>query len=319
MPTPTRCTSGSPTSRSASGRRRRPRATCGSTRSSTPRIATGAEAVHPGYGFLAERAAFARAVDGGGPDLRRSVGRGDRGARRQARRPAARPVASASTRCRGRSSRRRSIGPTRWRRSSRRPSAIGFPLLVKAAAGGGGRGMRRVERRRGPAGRARDRRRPRRPAAFGDGAVYLEREVRPARHIEVQLLGDATGRGRGDRRARLLDPAPPPEARRGGAGARADRATSAATCTTGRSGSRRRPGLTNAATAEFLREPDGAFYFLEVNTRLQVEHGVTELVTGLDIVREQFWLAAGRPLSDGRAAPRPTGPPTRRATPSRSA
>jgi acetyl/propionyl-CoA carboxylase alpha subunit len=133
-------------------------------------------------------------------------------------------------------------------------------------------------------------------AAFGDGSVYLEREIRPARHVEVQLLGDVTGRivaiGERDcsiqrRHQKLVEEAPAP----------------------GLSGDERRElhalavkvataaGLRNAATAEFLRAPDGACYFLEVNTRLQVEHGVTELVGGLDIVREQFWLAAGRPLS----------------------
>jgi acetyl/propionyl-CoA carboxylase alpha subunit len=133
-------------------------------------------------------------------------------------------------------------------------------------------------------------------SAFGDGAVYLEREIRPARHIEVQLLGDDTGRvvaiGERDcslqrRHQKLVEEAPAPgltlEDRRR-LHELAVRIASAA-------------GLRNAATAEFLRAPDGAFYFLEVNTRLQVEHGVTELVSGLDIVREQFHLAAGHPLS----------------------
>ena len=134
-------------------------------------------------------------------------------------------------------------------------------------------------------------------SAFGDGAVYLEREIAPARHIEVQLLGDATGRvialGERDcslqrRHQKLVEEAPAPGLstdERRHLHALAVRVATAA-------------GLRNAATAEFLRAPDGAFYFLEVNTRLQVEHGVTELVSGLDIVREQLWLAAGRPLSD---------------------
>ena len=152
-----RSTSGSPTPRSGSGRRRRPRATCGSTRSSRPRSTTGAEAVHPGYGFLAERAAFARAVEDAGPRLRRAAVGHDRRARRQAARPADGARRSACRPCPGRSSRRRSIGPTRSPRSSPRPSAIGFPLLVKAAAGGGGRGMRRVAAAGRPAGRARRR------------------------------------------------------------------------------------------------------------------------------------------------------------------
>jgi acetyl-CoA/propionyl-CoA carboxylase biotin carboxyl carrier protein len=134
-------------------------------------------------------------------------------------------------------------------------------------------------------------------SAFGDGAVYLEREILPARHVEVQLLGDAAGTvvaiGERDcslqrRHQKLIEEAPAPgltpdDRRR--LHAMAVRLGVAA-------------GLRNAATAEFLLAPDGAFHFLEVNTRLQVEHGVTELVTGLDIVREQFFLAAGRPLSE---------------------
>ena len=134
-------------------------------------------------------------------------------------------------------------------------------------------------------------------SAFGDGVVYLERELRPARHIEVQMLGDDTGRivaiGERDcslqrRHQKLLEEAPAPGltvAERRHLHELAVRVGTAA-------------GLRNAATAEFLRAPDGAFYFLEVNTRLQVEHGVTELAMGLDIVHEQFTLAAGRPLSD---------------------
>jgi Acetyl/propionyl-CoA carboxylase, alpha subunit len=173
--------------------------------------------------------------------------------------------------------------------------AIGFPLLVKAAAGGGGRGMRRVAAAADlPAALAGGSREA--ADAFGDGSVYLEREMVPARHIEVQLLGDATGRvvaiGERDcsiqrRHQKLVEEAPAPgltvEQRR----ELHELAVRVAA----------RAGLRNAATAEFLRSPDGSFYFLEVNTRLQVEHGVTELVSGLDIVREQFWLAAGHPLS----------------------
>ena len=177
---------------------------------------------------------------------------------------------------------------------------IGFPLLVKAAAGGGGRGMRRVVNA-GELPAALAAGSAEAASAFGDGSVYLEREIHPARHIEVQLLGDATGRvvaiGERDcslqrRHQKLLEEAPAPglasEERRHVH----DLATRVATAA----------GLRNAATAEFLRAPDGAFYFLEVNTRLQVEHGVTELVTGLDIVHEQFRLAAGEPLSDAALA-----------------
>jgi acetyl-CoA carboxylase biotin carboxylase subunit len=172
---------------------------------------------------------------------------------------------------------------------------IGFPLLVKAAAGGGGRGMRRVESREGllaelAAGSAEA------ASAFGDGSVYLEREVRPARHIEVQLLGDRLGRvvalGERDcsvqrRNQKLVEESPAPHLapdQRRELHAIAVRLGEAAR-------------LDNAATAEFLLDPDGRFWFLEVNTRLQVEHGVTELAADVDIVVEQLHLAAGRPLA----------------------
>src|SRR5262249_13168236 len=133
-------------------------------------------------------------------------------------------------------------------------------------------------------------------SAFGDGSVYLEREILPARHVEVQLLGDATGRvvaiGERDcslqrRHQKLVEEAPAP-------GLTADQrlelhAMAVRLCEAA--------GLRNAATCEFLLDPDGRFWFLEVNTRLQVEHGVTELVAGVDIVTEQLRIAAGAPLS----------------------
>ncbi|MGH9888433.1 MAG: 3-methylcrotonyl-CoA carboxylase, partial [bacterium] len=172
---------------------------------------------------------------------------------------------------------------------------LGFPLLVKAAAGGGGRGMRRVTKAAElPAALVSGSREA--ASAFGDGAVYLEREIAPARHIEVQLMGDATGRvialGERDcsiqrRHQKLIEEAPAPGLSADQRRALHELAVRVATAA----------GLRNAATAEFLLAPDGSFYFLEVNTRLQVEHGVTELVSGLDIVQEQLCLAAGRPLS----------------------
>ena len=210
--------------------------------------------------------------------------------------PGGSPATPAWRSSRAPSSRPGSTVRTKSPRSSPRPSRSAsrcWSRRLPAAAGAGCDGWSRAAEL--PAALAAGSREA--EDAFGDGAVYLEREIVPARHIEVQLLGDAGWpRGR-HRRAGLLDPASPPEARRGGPGARPDGRTSDGRCTTSRSGSRLRAGLVNAATAEFLRAPDGSFYFLEVNTRLQVEHGVTELVSGLDIVREQFWLAAGRPLS----------------------
>ncbi|HUQ78389.1 MAG TPA: biotin carboxylase N-terminal domain-containing protein [Patescibacteria group bacterium] len=267
----------------------------------------GADAIHPGYGFLAERASFARAVEESGvvfigPSSATIGALGDKLAARRAAQAADVPV----------------VPGTYDAADVDRPEArdalladaerIGFPLLVKAAAGGGGRGMRRVERSKDlpaalSAGSAEAR------SAFGDGSVYMEREIHPARHIEVQLLGDRAGTivalGERDcslqrRHQKLIEEAPAPgltsEERRDlhAVAVRAARAS----------------GLENAATAEFLFDEDRRFWFLEVNTRLQVEHGVTELVADVDIVREQIWIAAGFPLSDRvlAAAERATAP-----------
>ncbi len=260
---------------------------------------SGAQAVHPGYGFLAERAAFARAVEEAGlafvgPPSGTIDALGDKlHARRTARDVGVEAVPG-------------TLDPAPIDRPDQIGSIladaerIGFPLLVKAAAGGGGRGMRRVTSAAElPAALASGSREA--ASAFGDGSVYLEREIVPARHIEVQLLGDNTGRvvalGERDcslqrRHQKLIEEAPAPGLSTDDRRRLHELAVRVATAA----------GLHNAATAEFLRAPDGAFYFLEVNTRLQVEHGVTELVTGFDIVREQFFLAAGRPLSEAALA-----------------
>jgi len=255
--------------------------------------ATGAEAIHPGYGFLAERATFARAVqDAGitfiGPDADTIEALGDK---LHARRLAASiGVPSVPG----------TLDPAPIDRADQlagivaTAEALGFPLLVKAAAGGGGRGMRRVTRVEDlPAalvsgsGEA--------SSAFGDGSVYLEREILPARHVEVQLLADAHGTvvalGERDcslqrRHQKLVEEAPAPgltKVQRRELHELAVRLGQAA-------------ALRNAATCEFLLDPEGRFWFLEVNTRLQVEHGVTELVSGIDIVRQQLLIAAGHPL-----------------------
>ena len=261
---------------------------------------SGAEAIHPGYGFLAERAAFARAVEDAGlvfvgPSPAAIEALGDK---LHARRLAASVGVDAVP---------GTLQPAPLDRPDQvetivaEAERIGFPLLVKAAAGGGGRGMRRVEGPRDlPAALASGSREA--ASAFGDGAVYLEREIRPARHVEVQLLGDADGTvvalGERDcslqrRHQKLIEEAPAPGLDQDERRRLHDLAVRLGTAA----------GLRNAATAEFLLAPDGSFYFLEVNTRLQVEHGVTELVAGVDIVREQLALAAGRPLSDAvRAA-----------------
>ena len=256
--------------------------------------ASGADAVHPGYGFLAERAEFARRVrDAGlvfvGPTADAIEALGDKLHARRLARDAGVPVVPGT------------LDPAPIDRPDqlaavvRDAEEVGLPLLVKAAAGGGGRGMRRVERIADlPTALLEGSREA--TAAFGDGRVYLEREIRPARHIEVQLLGDVDGAvvalGERDcsiqrRHQKLVEESPAP-----GLTAQ-ERATLHGMAVAVASAA----GLSNAATAEFLCEPDGQFHFLEVNTRLQVEHGVTELVSGVDVVREQFHLAAGLPLS----------------------
>ena len=265
-------------------------------------LATGVEAIHPGYGFLSERAAFARAVtDAGlafiGPRAAAIEALGDKLAARRTAMTVDVPVVP------GTFEPALTDRPADVEAMIDAAERVGFPLLVKAAAGGGGRGMRRVTSPAElPAALAAGAAEA--MAAFGDGAVYLEREIRPARHIEVQLLGDDGGDvvalGERDcsiqrRHQKLVEETPAPgltDAERAALHAMAVRAAVAA-------------GLHNAATAEFLFDPERRFWFLEVNARLQVEHGVTELVTDLDLVAEQLYIAAGEPLSAAvRAAAR---------------
>jgi len=257
-------------------------------------LSTGAQAVHPGYGFLAERAGFARAVETAGlvfvgPTSDAIDALGDK---LNARRLAARVDVPSVP---GTLEPARVDHPDQVADIIETARRIGFPLLVKAAAGGGGRGMRRVTHEEDLAAALVSGSREA-ESAFGDGSVYLEREILPARHIEVQLLADAHGQvvalGERDcslqrRHQKLVEEAPAPgltEAQRRYLHGLAVRLGQAAS-------------LRNAATCEFLHDPEGNFWFLEVNTRLQVEHGVTELVAGVDIVREQFRIAAGAPLS----------------------
>ncbi|HEV8547073.1 MAG TPA: biotin carboxylase N-terminal domain-containing protein [Candidatus Limnocylindrales bacterium] len=272
---------------------------------------TGAEAIHPGYGFLAERAEFARAVEAVGisfvgPPASAIAMLGDKLAARRLARDVDVPVVPGT------------LEPAPVERADQvdailaAADGIGYPLLVKAAAGGGGRGMRRVESRRDlvaalAAGSSEA------MSAFGDGAVYLEREILPARHIEVQLIGDSAGTivalGERDcslqrRHQKLVEESPAPglsDGERAHLHGLAVRVAVAA-------------GLQNAATAEFLFDLERQFWFLEVNTRLQVEHGVTELASDVDLVREQIRIAAGDPLSAPiRAAAAGAGRPSRHA------
>ncbi len=247
----------------------------------------GAQAIHPGYGFLAERGDFAEAVvDAGlafvGPSASTIRAMGDKTEARRRMEAAGVPV----------------VPGTHARLDSGREArnvaeSIGFPIVLKAAAGGGGKGMR-VVRDAAEVPNAFDAAVREAEAAFGDGSVYVERFLERPRHIEIQVFGDEHGNvvhlferecSIQRRHQKLVEEAPSPcidadERRRmGSVAVRAAQAVD----------------YVGAGTVEFLYK-DGEFYFLEMNTRLQVEHPVTELVTGVDLVEWQFRVAAGEPL-----------------------
>jgi geranyl-CoA carboxylase alpha subunit len=248
----------------------------------------GADAIHPGYGFLAEHTAFAQAcADAGlvfaGPAPAAIAALGDKRAARELAMRAGVPVLPG-------------YGGEDQSDAALRSAAgrIGWPLMVKAAAGGGGVGMRLVER---PADLDEALASARREAhqAFGASELLLERALAAPRHVEIQIFGDQHGNvvylGEREcsiqqRRQKVIEETPAPGMTpdlRAAIGAAAVAVARAA-------------GYTNAGTAEFLLDQDGSFYFLEMNTRLQVEHPVTELVTGLDLVEWQIHVAEGRPL-----------------------
>ena len=277
-------------------------------------VSSGAEAVHPGYGFLAERAAFARAVEEAGlvyvgPSPATIDALGDK---LHARRLAARVGVPAVP---------GTLEPAPVDRPDQVDAivaiaeGIGFPLLVKAAAGGGGRGMRRVVRAADlPAALAAGSGEA--ASAFGDGSVYLEREILPARHVEVQLIADGHGRvvalGERDcslqrRHQKLVEEAPAPGL---SVAQRLELHEMAVRLGT-------EAGLRNAATCEFLLDPDGRFWFLEVNTRLQVEHGVTELVRASTSCASSSSSRRGRRSARTSSRPR-DAPRSPRVTRSRS-
>jgi acetyl-CoA carboxylase biotin carboxylase subunit len=255
---------------------------------------TGCDAVHPGYGLLSENAAFARAcAEHGltfvGPDPSVMERMGDKARTREEAVAVGLPVLPGSD------------GPVRdLAEAAAAADRIGYPLLLKAVAGGGGRGMRRVERPSELAG-ALDVAAREATAAFGDGGLYVERALDGARHVEIQVLADGMGGvlicGDRDcsiqrRHQKLVEEAPAPRlpaATREAMHDAAHRAT-------------RVWGYRSAGTLEFLVDDAGGFYFLELNARLQVEHPVTELVTGIDLVAEQLRVAGGDLLSQtGRA------------------
>jgi acetyl-CoA carboxylase biotin carboxylase subunit len=248
---------------------------------------SGADAVHPGYGFLAENAQFARSCENAGltwvgPPAQAIDQMGDKAAARNLATSAGVPVVPGTE---------GTVGPSDALEAAER---IGYPVMIKAAGGGGGTGIRlardgdELRQRTNEAAREAQ-------AAFGNPELYLERLITPARHVEVQVLADTHGEvihlyerecSLQRRRQKLLEESPCPvldDSTREEMSASAVRLASAA-------------GYTNAGTVEFLLDPDGSFFFIEMNTRIQVEHPVTEMITGFDLVKRQLRIADGEDL-----------------------
>ncbi|HEX4825500.1 MAG TPA: acetyl-CoA carboxylase biotin carboxylase subunit [Candidatus Polarisedimenticolaceae bacterium] len=250
---------------------------------------TGCQAIHPGYGFLSENAVFAaRCAQHGfafvGPSATAIRRMGDKIEAKRTMAAAGVPTIPGSN------------GAVAGLEEAEQAAAkAGYPVLLKAAAGGGGKGMRRCDRAADLASAFAEASREA-EAAFGDARLYLEKLVEGGRHVEFQVLGDAYGHAihLGERECsiqrhhqKLVEESPSPALTPGERDALGHRAAAAAASF----------GYRNAGTLEFLRAPDGALYFMEMNTRLQVEHPVTEMVTGLDLVEQQLMIAAGRPLA----------------------
>lgn len=251
---------------------------------------TGAEGIHPGYGFLSENAAFARACDAAGIKL---IGPGAdaiaaMGSKIEAKRrmqAAGVPVLPSIN-----------VAGQGGDEIARQVVELSWPILIKASAGGGGRGMR-VVRSREELATALDAARRESKSAFGDDAVFIEPYIEAARHVEIQIFGDLQGNvihlferecSIQRRHQKIVEEAPSVAVDEGLRTAMGRAAVEAGKAI----------GYTSAGTVEFLLTADGKFYFLEVNTRLQVEHPVTECITGLDLVRLQIEVAEGKPLSD---------------------
>ncbi|MCA9750744.1 MAG: acetyl-CoA carboxylase biotin carboxylase subunit [Gemmatimonadetes bacterium] len=250
---------------------------------------TGCDAVHPGYGFLSESGKFAEICAscgltfiGPAPDSIRAVG--DKAAARETMKAAGVPILPGSDGPLGSIEEARSVA-----------EEIGYPVLLKASAGGGGRGMRRVYEAEDLEG-AFTAASSEAQAAFGNGELYLERLAQNPRHVEVQVMGDTHGHvvhlferecSVQRRHQKLIEESPSPAL---------DEATRRALC---EAGVRAAEGVNyaGAGTVEFLLDSQGRFYFMEMNARIQVEHPVTELITGRDLIKEQIRVAAGEPLS----------------------
>src|SRR5438445_651885 len=257
---------------------------------------TGCEAVHPGYGFLAENGDFVRACEDNelvfiGPSAELMERMGDKTQAKAEMRAAGVPLVPGTD------------GAASVDAARITADELGYPVLLKAAAGGGGKGMRTV-RDGADLADLFDRASSEAQAAFGDGTLYVEKVITPARHVEIQVLCDNHGNvltcGEREcsiqrRHQKLIEESPSPALDaelREEMEAAAERAC-------------RHIDYRNAGTIEFLVGPDGSFAFIEMNTRLQVEHPVTELLTSIDLVREQVRIAAGEKLAHGgRSGPR---------------
>jgi acetyl-CoA carboxylase biotin carboxylase subunit len=261
--------------------------------------ATGAEAVHPGYGFLSEKAELPRALAAAGitfigPPPEAMDAMGYKTTARERMIAAGVPVVPGAQ-----------VSDVAGIKEA--AARLGYPVMLKAAGGGGGKGMRRVDREEDLEG-AFDRARSEAKSAFGDDLVYVEKLIALPRHVEIQVLGDRHGNvvhlwerdcSIQRRNQKVVEETPSPSrvrtddliARMGEVAVRAAKAV----------------GYFSAGTCEFLLAPDGSFYFLEMNTRLQVEHPITELLCGVDLVREMVRVAAGEPLGYGQDAVRPRG------------
>ncbi len=253
-----------------------------------PARKTHSDAIHPGYGFLSENAAFARACEAAGT---RFIG------------PPADVIAAMGSKIEAKRRMQAADVPVLQTvevsnqpadRVLRQAEALGWPLLIKASAGGGGRGMR-IARSAAEFPSLLDVARQESQAAFGDATLFVEPYLEAARHIEIQILGDTQGNlvhlferecSIQRRHQKLIEESPSP-----GIDDELRRALASAALRVAKE-----IGYVNAGTVEFLLAPDGRFYFLEVNTRLQVEHPVTECITGLDLVRLQILVAEGEPL-----------------------
>jgi len=256
---------------------------------------SGADALHPGFGFLSERADFARAVSEAGiqwigPSPNAIKRMGDKMSARITMRNAGVPVIPGEE-----------IETEDEEEAllaiEQASTRVGYPLLLKASSGGGGKGMRAVDRPEDLLEAARSARREA-LASFGDGRVYLERLLTGSKHVEIQILADRHGRtihlGEREcsvqrRHQKVFEEAPCPTMTEEIRSAMGKAAVAAAMAV----------NYEGAGTVEFLLAPTGEFFFLEMNTRIQVEHPVTEMITGVDIVREQLRIAAGEPMSCG--------------------